>query len=103
MREAVGLPVALRLEAGVPPRAGEECEIALQVLAMPGSQGIAGAEVRVEMISPFEPPRLLASGATDQDGRFSQRLLIPAAVGGLAALVVAVHSPLGDAEEKILL
>jgi hypothetical protein len=84
-------------------KAGEESEIALQALSMPGSRRVGGAEVKVEMISPFEPPRLLASGSTDEDGCWHQRVPVPDSAGGLAAVIVAVHSPLGDAEEKILL
>jgi hypothetical protein len=95
--------LTLVLERGAPPRAGAESEIALEAIAMPGSRRIGGAEVRVEMISPFAPPRILASGTTDQGGRWRQRLLVPDAQAGLAALIVAVRSPLGDAEEKILL
>jgi hypothetical protein len=87
----------------VAPRAGEESEIALQALSMPGSRRVGGAQVKVELISPFEPPRLLASGSTDEDGCWRQRLLVPDSAGGLAAIIVAVASPLGDAEEKILL
>jgi hypothetical protein len=95
--------LSLTLEPGPRPRAGEESEIAIQALAMPGSRRIGGAEVRVEIISPFAPPRLIASGRTDEDGRWSRRLLVPDAVGGMAALIVAIRCPLGDAEEKILL
>ncbi|HVR28721.1 MAG TPA: hypothetical protein VMS86_04240 [Thermoanaerobaculia bacterium] len=86
-----------------PPRAGAESEIVVQALAMPGARAIGGAEVRVEMISPFEPPRLLASGRTDGSGRWRERLLVPDSAGGLAALIVGVRSSLGNAEEKILL
>ena len=88
---------------GAPPRAGEEAEIALLALAMPGERRIVGAEVTVELISPFEPPRLLASGTTDEEGCWRESLRVPSAVAGLAALIVAVRSPVGDAEEKILL
>jgi hypothetical protein len=95
--------LALVVETAAPPRAGEPSEIAVQALAMPGSRAVGGAEVRVEMISPFEPPRVLASGRTDEAGWWLQRLELPDSAGGLAALIVAVHSPLGDAEEKILL
>jgi hypothetical protein len=95
--------LALVLENGGAPRAGEEFEIALQALAMPGARSIGGAAVRVELISPFEPARVLASGATDEEGRWRERLMLPSAVGGLAALIVAVRSTAGDAEEKILL
>jgi hypothetical protein len=94
--------VALQLGPG-PLRAGEESEIAIRALAMPGSRPAAGAEVRVEIISPFEPPRLLASGRTDEHGQWRQPLAVPAAMAGLAALVVVVRSSMGDAEEKILL
>jgi hypothetical protein len=95
--------VTLVVEPGSSPRAGEESEIAIRALAMPGSRGIHDAEVRVEVISPFEPPRVLASGRTDDGGRWSQRLQLPDSIGGLAALIVAVRCPLGDAEQKILL
>ena len=88
---------------GAPPQAGEEAEIALLAIAMPAERRIVGAAVTIEIISPFEPPRLLASGATDEDGSWRQRLLMPSAVAGLAALIIAVRSPVGDAEEKILL
>jgi len=84
-------------------RAGVESEIAIRAVAMPGARGIGGAEVRVEMISPFEPARLLASGRTDAEGHWRQRLLVPDTAGGLAALIVGVRSSLGDAEEKVLL
>jgi hypothetical protein len=84
-------------------QAGAESEIALQALSMPGARRVGGAEVKVEMISPFEPPRLLASGSTDEDGCWRQRVPVPDSAGGLAAVIVAVHSPVGDAEEKILL
>jgi hypothetical protein len=95
--------LTLVLENTAPPRAGQESEIVLQALSMPGFRRVGGAQVKVEMISPFEPPRLLASGHTDEEGWWRQRLLVPDSAGGLAALIVAVHSPLGDAEEKILL
>jgi hypothetical protein len=95
--------LSLTLEPGPKPRAGAETEIAIQALAMPGSRRIGGAEVRVEVISPFAAPQLLASGRTGEDGRWSQRLQVPEAVGGMAALIVAIRCPLGEAEEKILL
>ena len=85
------------------PRAGEGSEIARAGLGDAGLAAVAGAEVTVEMISPFEPARVLASGRTDEAGWWRQRLQLPVSVGGLAALIVAVRSPLGDAEEKILL
>jgi hypothetical protein len=95
--------LALVLETVMPPRAGEESEIAVQALAMPGSRPVGGAEVKVEMISPFAPARVLAAGRTDEAGWWRQRLELPDSAGGLAALIVAVQSSLGDAEEKILL
>jgi hypothetical protein len=95
--------LTLVLEPGTPPRAGAATEIALQAVTAPGARPVGGAEVRVEMISPFEPPRLLASGRTDVAGRWRQSLVVPEAVGGLAALIVGLRSSLGDAEEKILL
>jgi hypothetical protein len=73
--------VSLVLEPGASPRAGEESEIALQALAMPGARRIGGAEVTVEVISPFEPPRLLASGTTDEGGCWRQRVVVPSSVG----------------------
>ncbi len=93
----------LVLETVAPPRAGEQSEIALRALAMPGSRSVGGAEVKVEMISPFGPPRVLASGRTDEAGWWRERLQLPDSAGGLAALIVVVRSPVGDAEEKILL
>jgi hypothetical protein len=95
--------LTLVLEPGVPPRAGAETEIAVQAVTAPRSRAVGGAEVRVEVISPFEPPRLLASGRTDVTGKWRQRILVPETVGGLAALIVGLRSPLGDVEEKILL
>jgi hypothetical protein len=96
--------LALVLDTGdAAPRAGGEVEIALLAMAMPGERRIGGAEVTVEIISPFEPPRLLASGLTDEEGCWRQRVEVPGAVAGLAALIVVVRSPVGDAEEKILL
>lgn len=95
--------LTLSVEPGPGPRAGEEFEISIQALAMPGSRRVGGAEVKVEIISPFEPPSLLASGRTDDEGRWRQRVVLPGSLGGLAALIVAVRSPLGDAEQKILL
>jgi hypothetical protein len=95
--------LALVLERPPSPHHGAEWEIAVRALAMPGSRAVGGAEVRVEMISPFEPPRLLASGATDGAGGWRQRLEVPPTAGGLAALIVVVRSALGEAEEKILL
>jgi hypothetical protein len=95
--------LTLVFDSATPPRAGEQYEIALQALSMPGSRRVGGAQVKVEMISPFEPPRLLASGSTDEDGCWRQHVLVPDSASGLAALIVAVRSPLGDAEAKILL
>jgi hypothetical protein len=95
--------LTLVLEPGASPRAGVETEIALQALTAPGARAVGGAEVRVELISPFEPPRVLASGRTDSTGRWRERLVVPEAIGGMAALIVGLRSPLGDVEEKILL
>jgi len=95
--------LALVLEPGAPPRAGEECELAIRVVAMPGSRAIGGAQVRVEMISPFAPPRLLGAGETDAGGGWRERFLVPDTAGGLAALIVTASSPAGEVEEKILL
>ena len=50
-------------------------------MAMPGERRIGGAEVTVEIISPFEPPRLLASGTTDEEGCWRQPVEVPSAVG----------------------
>ena len=61
--------LALVLDTGeARPRAGEEVEIALLAMAMPGERRIGGAEVTVDLISPFEPPRRLAEGLTDEEG-----------------------------------
>jgi hypothetical protein len=96
--------LALVVETGgSSPQAGEHAELALLALAMPGERRIAGAEVTIELISPFEPPRLLASGTTDEEGCWREHVQVPSAVAGLAALIVAVRSSVGDAEEKILL
>jgi len=98
-----GARLSLTVGTGTPPRAGEVTELSVQAIAMPAARAVVGAEVRVEMISPFAPALLLASGATDQGGRWVERVELPGSVGGLGVLIVSVRSAVGDAEEKILL
>ncbi len=80
-------------------------EIELEVAAVTSREGrpVAGAAVEVVFKSTAEPRRLrLASGATDERGRFRTTVRLPGFNGGTSAVVIAAESDLGRSEIKQL-
>ena len=64
------------------------------------SQGVAGAKVKVKLISTVAKPRTLVEGATDEAGQVSLSCPLPLLEEGTAALIVQASSGKESAEIK---
>ena len=64
---------------------------------------VSGVNITVLFKSTAEPRRLvLAEGETDEDGRFSTEITLPAFAGGTSAVVITAESKLGQSEMKYI-
>jgi hypothetical protein len=63
-------------------------------------QGVAGAKVKVKLISTVDKPRTLVEGATDDAGQVSLSCPLPLLEEGTAALIVQASSGKESAEIK---
>jgi len=63
-------------------------------------QGVAGAKVKVKLISTVAKPRTLVEGATDDAGQVSLSCPLPLLEEGTAALIVQASSGKESAEIK---
>jgi hypothetical protein len=66
-------------------------------------QGVAGAKVKVKLISTVAKPRTLVEGATDEAGQVSLSCALPLLEEGTAALIVQASSGKESAEIKQLI
>jgi hypothetical protein len=66
-------------------------------------KGVAGAKVKVRLISTVAKPRTLVEGATDDDGQVSLSCPLPVLDEGTAALIVQASSGKESAEIKQLI
>ncbi|OLD67298.1 MAG: hypothetical protein AUI52_01040 [Acidobacteria bacterium 13_1_40CM_2_68_10] len=67
------------------------------------SQGVAGAKVKVKLISTVAKPRTLVEGTTDEAGRVTLSCPLPLLEEGTAALIVQASSGKESAEIKQLI
>lgn len=64
---------------------------------------VSGVKITALFKSTAEPRRLvLAEGETDEDGRFSTEITLPAFAGGTSAVVITAESKLGQSEMKYI-
>jgi hypothetical protein len=81
---------------------GERAEIELLVTRAADGEGLAGARVKVKLISTVDKPRTLAEGDTDGAGRVTLACELPAFPEGTAALIIQTSAGKDTAEIKQL-
>jgi hypothetical protein len=101
--EAEQEQLVLVMEEEVELRAGSRVALALRTRSSKDGHPIAGAAVRVKMISTVGGPSSLADGRTDDDGFVQLPVSIPEVERGSAALIITAASGIGRAELKHLL
>lgn len=101
--EAEQEQLVLVMADGVEIKAGSATDLSLWARSSKSGQGIAGAQVRIKMISTFGGPRTLGQGETDGDGFLRARIEVPTVDPGTAALIITASAPVGQAELKHLL
>lgn len=80
--------------------AGATAKVEVLVTRAHSGDGVAGAEVRVRLLTRAGKPRNLSKGETDPSGRALLEVALPAASGGAAALVVQAVSGKDTAETR---
>lgn len=82
---------------------GAEIEVVVEAASSRTGDPIGDAEIEVVFKSTTEPRRLsLASGTTDENGRFNATAKLPEFTGGTSAVVIAAESEFGRSEIKQL-
>jgi hypothetical protein len=82
---------------------GESARLDLLVNSSASGHGIAGAKVRVKLITTVDKPRTLVEGMTDQAGTVSLSCPLPVLEEGTAALIIQASSGKESAEIKQLI
>lgn len=82
---------------------GSTARLDLLVSRPATGQGVAGAKVKVKLISTVAKPRTLVEGATDEAGQVSLSCPLPVLDEGTAALIVQASSGKESAEIKQLI
>lgn len=82
---------------------GSTARLELLVSRPSTGQGVAGAKVKVKLISTVAKPRTLVEGATDDAGHVSLSCALPVVDEGTAALIVQASSGKESAEIKQLI
>jgi hypothetical protein len=80
--------------------AGAAAQVEVLVTRAHTGDGVAGAEVRVRLLTRAGKPKNLSTGQTDPSGRALLDVALPAASGGAAALVVQAISGKDTAETR---
>lgn len=82
---------------------GGTVRLDLLVSRAASGQGVAGARVKVKLISTVDKPKTLVEGATDDAGQVSLSCALPALEEGTAALIIQASSGRESAEIKQLI
>lgn len=79
---------------------GETARLDLLVSRASSGQGVAGAKIKVKLISTVGKPKVIVEGATDDTGQASLSCPLPLLKEGTAALIVQASSGKESAEIK---
>ncbi|MFQ5876755.1 MAG: hypothetical protein ACE5JH_03540 [Acidobacteriota bacterium] len=82
---------------------GETASLDLQVTRVASGEAVAGARVRVKLISTVDRPRTAHEGKTDGDGRVRCSISLPVLDEGTAALIIQATAGSETAEIKQLI
>jgi hypothetical protein len=82
---------------------GETAEMELLVSRAADGQGVPGARIKVKLITTVQKPRILAEGATDDNGVAGMTCPLPALQEGTAALIIQATAGKETAEIKQLI
>lgn len=95
--------IALQLLGGNGFVPGQTASLDLQVRRARSGEGLAGARVKVKLISTVAKPRILAQGETGEGGRLRLTCDLPVIDRGTAALIIQATSGCESAELKRVL
>lgn len=101
--EAEQEQLVLLLEGSQDVGLGQKAHLDLKATSSKSGDPVRGTEVTVKMISTADEPRLLATGAVQENGRLALDFDIPQQERGTSALIITGVSDLGRAELKQLL
>jgi hypothetical protein len=101
--QAAAERIALRMVGSDGFVEGATARLDLLVSRSSTGQGVAGATVKVKLISTVDKPRTLVEGATDDAGQVSLSCPLPLLEDGTAALIVQATSGKESAEIKQLI
>ena len=94
--------IELIMQTGGPLVLGRKTELRLKVAKSVSRGAVAGARLRITLISTVGEPELLFDGETDRMGEARVDLTLPALEGGNAAIIVKCESEFGAAELRQL-
>ncbi len=94
--------IVLRVEEAEGIVEGQTARVALEVSRASEKKGVAGAEIKVKLISTVEKPRTLYEGTTDDDGLIRFTVELPALEEGTCALIMQARAGRETAEVKQL-
>ena len=94
--------LVLMMDSPTELKRGEEAVLTFQAKSSTAGSAVPGTSILVTLISTATEPASLGKGSTDDDGRLTLRVEIPAMAAGSAALIVTAKSHVGTAEIKHL-
>ncbi len=80
---------------------GSAAQLAFHAKISGSNAAVAGAEIKVKLISTVSEPQILGDGRTNSEGNLNLRISIPL-IKGTAALIISASSEAGTAEIKHL-
>jgi hypothetical protein len=101
--QAAGAKIALQMVGARGLVEGETATLDLLVSRPSNGEGLAGAHVKVKLISTVAKPKILVEGETDGDGLVSLTCPLPVLDKGTAALIIQTSAGKEMAEIKQLI
>ncbi|HEU4400946.1 MAG TPA: hypothetical protein VFT43_02460 [Candidatus Polarisedimenticolia bacterium] len=102
-RQAAGAKIALQMVSAGGLVEGETAALEFLVSRPSNGEGLAGARVKVKLISTVGKPKILAEGETDGDGLVALTCPLPVLDGGTSALIIQTSAGKETAEIKQLI
>lgn len=82
---------------------GSDAVLAFHAKGSTSRDPVVGADIAVKLITTVSEPKILAAGATNDEGNLNLKVKIPSIATGTAALIITAESELGSAEIKHLI
>lgn len=101
--QAAGARIALQMVGAAGLVEGETAKLDLLVSRPTNGEGLAGARVKIKLISTVEKPKIVAEGETDGEGLVSLSCPLPTLEEGTAALIIQTSAGKETAEIKQLI